>query len=185
MNLILPKERNLFLSKQVDQDSMVNLSKDIIAINENDVVVRDVYAAYGISYNPKPIKIFIDSYGGYVYQCFGLLGIMGNSKTPLHTIVTGCAMSCGFIISIAGHERFAYKSSTFLHHNSNTKVEGSANEIENWLMENKRIDSFVDNHVRQKTSITKQQLAKIKKEKIDWYFDAQQAYSLNVIDQIL
>ena len=92
-NLPGPKDRILYMAKQVDQESINELTKSIIAINEDDRHLEKVYALQDIEYNAKPIKIYIDSYGGYVYQCFGLLSIMATSKTPIHTIVTGCAMS--------------------------------------------------------------------------------------------
>jgi ATP-dependent Clp protease protease subunit len=92
INLPEPKERNLFLAKQVDQDSINQISKAIIAINEDDEYVSKIYNAHDFEYKPKPIKLYIDSYGGLVYQCMGLLGIMKASKIPVHTIVTGCAM---------------------------------------------------------------------------------------------
>ncbi len=94
-NLQLPKDRNIYFTKQVDQSSIGDLTKHIIEINEDDKHLKKVYSVYGIEYKPKPIKIYIDSYGGAVYQCFGLLSVMERSKTPIHTIVTGCAMSCG------------------------------------------------------------------------------------------
>jgi len=108
LNLPSPIPRNLFLAKQVDQDSINSISKAIIEINEDDEYLSKIYSAHDLIYNPKPIKLYIDSYGGYVYQCMGLLGIMKASKAPIHTIVTGCAMSCGFLISVSGHKRFGY-----------------------------------------------------------------------------
>ena len=103
-----PKDRNLFLAQQVEQASINSISKSIIEINDDDAELMQVYAMHGLEYKPKPIKLYIDSYGGYVYQCLGLLGIMKSSNVPVHTIVTGCAMSCGFLISISGHKRFGY-----------------------------------------------------------------------------
>ena len=111
-NLPLPKERNIYFTRQVDQSSIGDLTKQIIEINEDDKHLRKLYDVYGIDYTAKPINIYIDSYGGAVYQCFGLISVMERSKTPIHTIVTGCAMSCGFMILISGHKRFAHKLST-------------------------------------------------------------------------
>ena len=107
-----PKARNLYLPEQVNQESMNKLTKAIIEINENDIYLTSLYALHNIDLNPAPIKMYIDSYGGAVYQCFGLLGVMDKSKTPIHTIVTGAAMSCGFMILISGHKRFGYELST-------------------------------------------------------------------------
>jgi ATP-dependent Clp protease protease subunit len=120
-----PKERNLFLAQQVTQESINKISQAIIDINQDDEEIGKIFAVYDLEYKPKPIKLYIDSYGGYVYQCFGLLGIMKASKAPIHTIVTGCAMSCGFLISIAGHKRFGFPKSTYLYH----QVSGGVIEI--------------------------------------------------------
>src|SRR5437763_689012 len=98
-------ERKLYLSAQVSQASMLELTRKIIEINEEDKKLKKLYKAYGFKYKRNPIQIYIDSYGGSVYQCFGLLSVMEKSKTPIHTIVTGCAMSCGFMIAITGHKR--------------------------------------------------------------------------------
>ena len=86
-DLQTPKERNLYLAKQVDQSSINEITKSIIEICENDEYLIKLYALHDIIYKPKPIKLYIDSYGGHVYQCLGLLGVMKNAKTPVHTIV--------------------------------------------------------------------------------------------------
>lgn len=185
MSLILPKERTLFLSKQVDQQSIYDITKSIIDINENDELVTNVYAAYGLQYSPKPIRFFIDSYGGWVYQCFGLLSVMENSKTPLHTIVTGAAMSCGFLISIAGHERFCYSKSTFMYHQITTGNHMKIGDMEVDMVESKRLQSLLEVYILQNTKITKKQLAENYKTKSDWFFDADQALKYGIVDKIL
>ena len=76
-----PRERNIFFTRQVDQASIADITQKIIEINEDDARLKKVYDIYGIDYTPKPIKIYIDSYGGSVYQCFGLLSVMKKSKT--------------------------------------------------------------------------------------------------------
>ena len=74
VTLPVPKQRNLYLPKQVNQASMNDLVKSIVDINEDDDHLEKLYQVYGLQYNKKPIKIYIDSYGGAVYQCFGLIG---------------------------------------------------------------------------------------------------------------
>jgi ATP-dependent Clp protease, protease subunit len=86
LNLDLPKDRNLFFTKQVDQASISELTQKIIDINEDDKRLKKLYKVYDMKYKPNPIKIYIDSYGGSAYQCFGLLGVMKKSKTPIHKL---------------------------------------------------------------------------------------------------
>lgn len=180
-----PLHRNLHLAKQVDQESINAISKAIIEINENDKLITKVYSAYGLTYNPKPIMLYIDSYGGQVYQCLGLLGIMKKSEIPVHTVVTGCAMSCGFLISISGHKRFGYEGSTFLYHQVSSGANGKVKDMEEKLVESKRLQKVIEKHTLKNTKITKDQLKKSYTGKFDWYITAEKAIKLGVIDTIV
>ncbi len=181
----IPLERKLFLAKQVDQASINELTRAILAINEDDEYISSVSKLSGFEYKPKPIKLYIDSYGGAVYQCFGLLNIIENSKTPIHTIITGCAMSCGFLIAIVGHKRFAYKNSTLLYHQPSSGTIGTVKEMEESVIETKRIHKLIDELVINVTKITKQRLKECYEKKIDWFITADEAFKLRCIDEIL
>ena len=180
-----PKVRNLYLPEQVNQESMNKLTKAILEINEDDAYLANLYGVHHIDYRPQPIKIYIDSYGGAVYQCFGLLGVMEKSETPIHTIVTGAAMSCGFMILISGHERFGYPHSTPLYHQVSSGFYGKIKDIEEHLEESKRLQKKIEDLTLARTNISKKKLAEILKNKIDWYMSAEEALSLGVIDKIL
>jgi ATP-dependent Clp protease protease subunit len=184
-NLPLPKKRDLFFIKQVDQASIGDVTQKIIEINQDDEHLKKVYSIYGLKYEPEPIKIYIDSYGGYVYQCFGLLSVMERSETPIHTIVTGCAMSCGFMMLISGHKRFAHKLSTPLYHQVSSGAFGTVKEMEEKIEESKRLQEQLESIVREKTNISKKKLKEIFDTKKDWYMTSEEALSLGVIDEIL
>jgi ATP-dependent Clp protease protease subunit len=115
----------------------------------------------------------------------GLLGIMKTSKIPVHTIVTGCAMSCGFIIAISGHKRFGYEDSTFLYHQVSGGGRGKVKDIEENLDEMKRLQEKIEHHVLKNTRITEKQLSKVYTRKIDWTIDAKKAMKLGIIDEII
>ena len=180
-----PRGRNLYLPDQVNQESINKLTKSIIEINENDVFLKKTYAIYEMDYNPPPIKLYIDSYGGAVYQCFGLLGVIEKSKTPVHTIVTGAAMSCGIMILITGHKRFGYEHSTPLYHQVSTGFKGKVQDMEETLGEAKRLQEKIEEMTLQRTNISRKKLNQILKNKIDWYMTAEEALSLGVIDEII
>lgn len=63
-NIPAPKPRTLYLSSQVDQSSMAMISTSILDINSNDEYISKMAEIHGMVYNPKPIQIYIDSYGG-------------------------------------------------------------------------------------------------------------------------
>lgn len=184
-NIPAPKPRTLYLSSQVDQSSMAMISTSILDINSNDEYISKMAEIHGMVYNPKPIQIYIDSYGGYVYQCFGLLSVMKNSKVPIHTIVTGCAMSCGFLIAISGHERYAYDKSTFMYHQVSSGAIGKAKEMEEEIIETKRLQKMIEDHTIANTGLTRKQLKDNYDAKHDWFMNAKEALKYKVIDAII
>jgi ATP-dependent Clp protease protease subunit len=185
VGLEAPMARNLYFSTQVDQDTIGALTESVIEINDHDRKLEKMYPIYGIKYKPEPIKIYIDSYGGYVYQCFGLLSVMETSRTPIHTIVTGAAMSCGFMMLICGHKRFAYELSTPLYHQVGTGFSGKVKDMEEELKETKRVQAKIEEIVLRKTKITKEKLKEIYDSKRDWAMDASKALKLGVVDEII
>jgi ATP-dependent Clp protease protease subunit len=180
-----PLKRKLYLASQVDQDSMNDLTKSILEINDSDEELKKIYAIYDIEYRPKPIEIIIDSYGGMVYQCMGLLGVMNQSKTPIHTVVTGAAMSCGFMILIHGHKRFAYEHATPMYHQVSTGFWGKVKDLEEEYKETKRLQKKFEKLTLERTKITKDRLKEILKTKHDWFMDADEALKQGVVDEII
>lgn len=179
------EDRNIFLSDQITQDSVSSVIEKIITINESDEFLDKKASLFDFTYNRKPIKLYIDSYGGSVYQCLGLIAVMMRSKTPIHTICTGVAMSAGFMILISGHKRFAHKYSTPLYHQASSFLWGELKKQEDDLAETKRLQKLLEEIVLERTDIKKTKLKQVYTEKIDWYLSAEDALENNVIDEIL
>lgn len=185
LQLPIPKERQLYLAQQVDQTSINNITKSIVEINSDDHYISKLSAIHGFEYKPEPIEIYIDSYGGYVYQCLGLLSIIQKSKIPVNTIVTGCAMSCGFLIAIAGQKRYCFEGSTFMYHQVSSGVIGKVKDMEEDVIETKRLQKIIEEHTLSRTKITGKDLEKCYNEKRDWYLTAKQALKYGVVDSII
>lgn len=180
-----PVPRNLFLAQQVDQESMNAMSKAIIEIREHDEYLKKYYQLYGLMYEPKPITIYVDSYGGAVYQCFGLLAIMKDSGTPVDTVVTGCAMSCGFLIAIHGNHRKIHRHGTMMYHQVSTVAKGKVADIEEGVLETKRLQQKIEDMTFESTKITKEKLEKVYKKKQDWFLDAKDSLKWGCVDEII
>jgi ATP-dependent Clp protease protease subunit len=186
LQLPLPKQRDLFFTDQVDQKTVSEITKAIIDINRDDDELVGQYTLQGQTYIRKPIRLFIDSYGGYVYQALGLISVMRNSKAPVHTIVTGCAMSCGFLMLINGHKRFAYKYSTALYHQvSNWGMGGKIQDMSEQLEEVERLQKILEEITIQRTRIHAERLLEIREKKIDWCIPAEEALELRIVDEII
>ena len=185
IELVKPMSRNLYLAQQVDQESMNKISKSIIEIRENDELLKKFYPLFNLDYKPSPIILHVDSYGGAVYQCFGLLSIMKATGTYVDTIVTGCAMSCGFMIAIHGHHRKVHENATLMYHQVSSRVGGTAKDIEEEVIEVKRLQDKIEQMTKRYTNVTGKQLEKVYKKKTDWYLDAKEAIKWGCADEIV
>ena len=183
--LPLPKERKLYFTKQFDQASIAELTQAILEINDNDAYLTKLYQLHGLTYNVRPIKIYIDSYGGYVYQCFGLLSVMDESKTPIHTIVTGAARSCGVMMAIHGPKRVAYKNATLMYHQVSSGAWGKLKEMQEDLAETERLQKLIMGMTVKRTQITLARLEDNFDRKKDWYMPADEALREGCIDAII
>lgn len=179
------EDRNIFLSEQISQESVTGVIEKIITINESDEFLEKKASLFGFKYERKPIKLYIDSYGGAAYQCLGLISVMMRSKTEVHTICTGVAMSAGFMILISGHKRFAHKYSTPLYHQASSGAWGEVKKLEEDIIETKRLQKLLEKIVLERTEIKKTRLKQVYVEKLDWYMTADEALENNVIDEIL
>lgn len=180
-----PKDRRLIFNKDVTQDTIGELSKQILEIGDDDSYISKIYATHDLTYTPPPIKIYIDSHGGRVYQCFGLLGIMEKSSTPIHTIVTGIAASAGFLISITGHKRFAYDKATLMYHQLSGFTMGKLKDITEKTVESERLMKLIEQHVLAHTKITASKLKEVFDAKFDWYLNAKESLKYGAIDEII
>lgn len=69
-----------------------------------------------ITFEYKPIKLYITSNGGYVYQVFSIIDTIKSLVVPVHTICRGFVASAGTLLSLAGEKRFITENSYMLIH---------------------------------------------------------------------
>ena len=98
------KERIIYLSEDIDNISVGTINAAILNINNEDDKAefthwseqQYLYNANNksssfkinksvIPYIRKPIKIYVNSYGGSIYDMWSLIDIIQKSKTPIHT----------------------------------------------------------------------------------------------------
>ena len=163
----------LYLTEQDQENNNVDsIIKSILEVNESNKT-------------SSPIKLYINSYGGDVYQFFGLIDVILASKTPIYTYTLGAAMSCALLVALAGHKRFAYKHSTFMYHQISLGEWDVAKNLEEDLIETKRLHKLIEELVLDKTTITKEQIEDVHNHKRDWYISPGEALKYKIIDQII
>lgn len=174
-------KKTLFLSDDVDNESIGKLTWSILQQIQED----DEKDEKEKGYKREPIKLYINSYGGSVYDMWGLIDIILNSKTPIYTYCTGYAMSAAFKIFLAGHKRYCYKHSTFMYHQMSCWLSGKLQNIEEDRKEMGNQNTKIEEYVIDRTNLTKDDIKEIREKKKNFYIHSDEAVKYGIVDEVL
>lgn len=181
MALPEPKNRELVLSDNIDHGSVRDIINSILAINGDDSEKEKDYK----NWERKPIKLFINSFGGSVYDGLALVDIIKYSKTPVHTICIGSAMSMGLWIWLSGHRRIMGKHGTLMFHDISSWIADKTSGVKQELDEMIRLQGMLIEEIVTHSKITKIQLQDYIDRKAEWYISAQDAIIFELADGVL
>lgn len=176
MNLQTTEDRKIILSGNINQQSVRPIYDFIIKMNREDEILLD----NGVTYL-DPIEILIDSYGGQVHPAYGLMGVMNESITPIHTYGMGAVMSAALGIYLMGDVRKATQFTTFMYHEGSSSLNGYIEEQKQQLTHDHHLQAVMDAVVTKKTKVRQSTLNKVRKEKRCWYIGYEEAVSLNIV----
>ena len=174
-------KRLFYLSDDIDNSTIGELCFNLLKILQED----DDKDKKEKDFNREPIKFYINSSGGRVYDMWALIDIMLNAKTPIYTYCTGYAMSAAFQIFLAGSKRFASKHSTFLYHQTQHSYKGNHQELIEDIAEFNYLQNDIESYVKDRTKITDKKLLEIREKKIDWYIHCDEALKLGIVTDII
>lgn len=135
----------------------------------------------------KLLTIYIDSYGGDLYQAFGLIDIMRTSRHPIRTIGLGAVMSSAFLIFASGSkgQRIIAENSGLMCHQYSDEVIGKHHDLKASIKEGENCNRKMMEILTAATGLTRVRVrAKLLKE-TDVFLTAQEAVALGVADHIL
>lgn len=179
--LLNTDERIFYISDDIDKSTMGVICFNLLFLLQED----DKKDNEEKNFTRKPIKIFINSFGGSVYDMWGLIDIISNSKSPIYTYCTGYCMSAAFMIFLSGHKRFAYKHSTFMYHQIYFWKSGKYQDLIEDNVENLYLQQLHEKWVQKRTNITEKQLKKNRERKKDWYIHSDEALELGIVHEII
>ena len=132
----------------------------------------------------SPIKIMINSYGGYLTSGFLIYDIIKNSKTPVYTYNLGAAYSSASLIFLAGEKRYASKNASFLIHEGG--VENCYKTASQFFtfseMYKKRVQKLFDLYINE-TKLQYEQLQDYFSK--DYWLEASEAKKVKLVTDIL
>lgn len=169
------KQRKLFISTNICQETVDDAIRHIMQINREDMGVAREYR--------KPIILYVTSNGGDVDAGFALIDVILSSETPVYVINQGYQYSMGFLIGLAGHKRFAMPHAKFLMHDGSQFIYNSGAKAQDQMEFNKRMEERIKQYVLSRTEITSEMYdSQMRKE---WYMFADEAKKLGVTDYII
>ena len=166
----------------------------ILVINASidDNVIED-YIMYILRWNKEdkdlpvdkrnPIRIFISSPGGNVFNANILIDIITASKTPIWGIGLDLVASAGYCMFLACHKRFAFNMCSFLQHEGEISIENSRSKAR---QTSEYLDSMEDKakkFILSRTLITEELYNEM--YEAEFWMDSNKAKELGVIDQII
>lgn len=175
------EKRRLIFNDNVDSKTVFEIIEKILKYNDEDNEKDEKEK----NYIRQPIELIINSGGGNCWDGYALVSAIQTSKTPVHTICLGRAMSMALVIFLSGHKRFAHKYSTFMYHQVYWGSNGKLEHLRNVLGEGDRLGEMYDDLVVSRTVLSKEKLDKVKEMQKDWYISGKEALKYGIVDELL
>ena len=137
----------------------------------------------------EPIEFYLSTYGGSADDMFALYDIMKNIQktTEIHTVGVGKVMSAGVPLLACGTKgkRRIAKNCRIMIHSVSAGNQGNIHDLVNELEAVEELQKMYINCLVAETKMTKSQLKKMLKRKVNVYLSAEQAIKLGIADEIL
>jgi len=193
----MKREESSVLALGTDKiyDSIISHNYDnrTIIIGEVDSLLLEYAVEYVLRWNRedkniptnkrKPIKLHINSPGGSVYSGMNLINVIQNSKTPVHAVVQGYAMSMGLLILIACHKRYAFNDSILLLHDGSMGGYNSTAKMRDLARFTEKQEERTKSFIIQNTKITDELYDEMYTK--EWYMYSDEAFEHGFIDGII
>lgn len=138
------------------------------------------------SADKEPITLFINSEGGEIRDVFSIVDTMQSIKSPIKTIVLGCAMNESVLIALAGTKgmRYATKNSFICpsqlirNESSFANLDDAKSTLDRFSKDNKEFMKLIAKFTNKKYSQVVKDFDRMK------FFSSQQAIKYGMIDHI-
>ena len=136
----------------------------------------------------QPINIYINSYGGEVYEGLALISLIKNMQEKgyiINTYSESKSMSMGFVIFCIGTNRYMSRYSTLMYHSVSSMTYGKVQDMIVDLDETIRLDELIKSIILEHTDIDIEILDEITRCKKDWYINSDEALKYKIATEII
>lgn len=134
--------------------------------------------------NGKPLEIYINSYGGEVFEGFAIYNMLRRYTGYKKVYIDGIAASIASVIAMAGNEVIMNKASMLMIHNASGCAFGTFKEMEQVAEALKKINEVIRNVYKEKTNLDDETLTTLMDN--ESYLTAQECvdygFANNIID---
>ena len=177
-NIVDFSHNRIYFYSGVTRPKILQLNKNIFNLNINMLSKTGP-----LEYEPPPIKLHINSYGGSVFAGLAALDYIKNSKVPVHTIIDGCAASAATLMSCVGAHRMIHRNSCMLVHQLSGAMWGKFQEMEDNMENSKMLMDKIKKIYNEHTKIPKREMDKILKHDLWW--EAEKCLQYGLVDEII
>lgn len=135
--------------------------------------------------DPKaPIRVYIDTDGGYVDGLASMVETLQSVPNPIHTIVTGRACSAGAFLLSFGHKRYCGKHSYIMIHKISSGAWGHVDDMNITLEEINRLNNYWLSRLADNCGLDVDEVTERLNRVRDHYLSASDALEFGIIDHI-
>jgi ATP-dependent Clp endopeptidase proteolytic subunit ClpP len=180
---ITPKTISLLITKLLSLQKTLLKKEHSLKRKFDDIVQTTDKDLIKIKMKIEPIKLFITSNGGYIYQAFSAIDTIQHMKVPVHTICKGYVASTGTLLSLAGKKRFITENSYMLIHELRSGSWGKfSHQVDNFENSSNLMEHIKQYYIKN-TKITKEELDEQLKKDQDW--NAEKCLEKGLVDEII
>jgi len=177
-NVVEFSHNRIYFYSGVTRPKVLQLNKGIFNLNVNMLSKTGP-----LEYNPPPIKLHINSYGGSVFAGLSAVDYIKNSKIPVHSIIDGCAASAATLMSCVAERRFMHKNACMLVHQLSGMMWGKFQEMQDDMENSEMLMEKIKNIYREHTKIPKKEMDNILKHDLWW--EAEKCLEYGLVDELI
>ena len=135
----------------------------------------------------KFLTLYINSFGGDLYEAFGLIDIMRTSHLPIRTVGVGSVMSAAFLIFAAGTkgQRVLGRNTGVMCHQYSDSPEGKHHDLKAHMLEGERCNQRMMEILKAATNLPASKIRSKMLKETDVYMTAEEAVELGIADSII
>ena len=177
-NVVEFSHNRIYFYSGVTRPKILQLNKGIFNLN-----INMLSKTAPLEYDPPPIKLHINSYGGSVFAGLSAVDYIKNSKVPVHTIIDGCAASAATLMSCVAARRFMHRNACMLVHQLSGVMWGKFQEMQDDMQNSEMLMEKIKNIYKEHTKIPKKELDNILKHDIWW--EAEKCLEYGLVDELI